>query len=380
MTPRLLASVIIVAAALTVDGNAALGQPDTSWTISSTPAVTIGKVEGKPQYLFSSIGVARLLPDQRIVVTDTDKKSIRVFGPDGEFQATMGQPGEGPGEFLRIFGLWTVPPDTIRTWDYRNARITTYKPDGTLVATQRIYPNPSEAPNGLLDLAAGPLNGGDVSLAWTVGNSAPSVRSFRADQTVFGRFGPEGHLKRILGTVTGIVRSQGSPVVFSPFIYADTYRDSVFVTNGMNPEIIVLSPEGGVARTITLPASSLDGSVAWRALNDTLTARRDSSLLRQVQSRPRAEEAPALGGMFVDYQGYIWAKIYDPKSDILYYMNTQPWGGGGEWIVSRPDGNVVSRVRMPDGVVPLDVRGERLLGLTRDPLGVERLVVHTIQR
>ena len=42
------------------------------------------------------------------------------------------------------------------------------------------------------------------------------------------------------------------------------------------------------------------------------------------------------------------------------------------------DGELISTVEMPDGFIPMDIRGNRVLGLTRDELGVERVSVYEI--
>lgn len=374
LRPILFTSLLLVVLTVPVGG-----QSVSDWTVSSTPIVEIGRVEGPSEYLFGSIGTARLLPNQRIVVSDREALSVRVFGPDGELQASMGRAGEGPGEFESMFGLWVVPPDTIEVWDPQAARITRFSADGSLIATQRVYPHPPEAPDGILDLPAGRLPGGEVALAWTVGRTSTTSRMRQADQTVLGRFGADGRLIRILGTVSGMVRSQGSPIVFTPFPYADRYRDTVYVTNGVNGDVFVFDPAGGLERSFTLPAESIGGSEAWDMLENTLSASGDTATLNLVRSRVRAEQTPALGGMFIDHQGLLWAKVYDPATDPIY-TDASPWGGGGEWLVSRRDGQVMARVQLPTNVAPLDVRGDRMLGLSRDALGVERLVIHRLER
>lgn len=53
---------------------------------------------------------------------------------------------------------------------------------------------------------------------------------------------------------------------------------------------------------------------------------------------------------------------------------------GGQWRIVAPGGRLVAVVRMPGDVIPLDIRGNRLLGLTRGRLGVERVTVHEIRR
>jgi hypothetical protein len=353
-------------------------QPTTTWSVSPEPDVEFGVVDGDPDYTFGKVRAARFLPDGRIVVADEDRPSIRVYGVDGEFRAEMGGEGEGPGEFESIFGMWVRGPDTIRVWDNRTLRVTTFLGDGSLVGTREVRPDARSAPHGVLDVPAGEFSDGDVALAWTVGNLSGSG-GYHADRIVFGRFGPKGELKHLLGEGRGLLRSR-SPVLFTPYPYATVHQDSVYFTDGVGGRIIVLGPAGGgVARTLKLPASGTDASEAWSALETELRDDGEEATLRMLRSRPRAERTPALGGLLVDDRGFVWAKIYDPTSDPIY-LDARPWGGGGTWWVATPEGEPVARVPMPDRVAPLDIEGDRLLGLRRGPLDAAQIVVHTLDR
>ena len=44
----------------------------------------------------------------------------------------------------------------------------------------------------------------------------------------------------------------------------------------------------------------------------------------------------------------------------------------------EPTGEVLARVLVPEGLIPLDVRDDTLLGLRRNDLGVERVVLYRI--
>ena len=355
------------------------GQQTDGWSVSLEPIVKIGVVEGNPAYMFASVRTARLLPDDRIVVADRGKSSIRVYDSNGAFQVEMGGEGEGPGEFQSISGMWVVPPDTIRVWDSGLQRITTFRADGSLLNTQKVNANPPQGPGGVLDAVAGAFSDGDVALGWTVGQRLQSAE-VAADRTVFGRFGPNGQLKHLLGEGEGLHRYLGSPVPFSPYPRATVFRDSLFFMNGVGGRIAVFDPKGdGVVRTIEIPARPVDASEAWSALRAELRAQGKESVLQRVPD-PRLKHTPALSGMLVDDRGFLWAKAYDPTSDSVYLPGAPLWGPGGEWWVITPQGETVTKLVMPENLVPLHIRGTRLVGLTRGPLDVERIVVHTIDR
>jgi hypothetical protein len=96
---------------------------------------------------------------------------------------------------------------------------------------------------------------------------------------------------------------------------------------------------------------------------------------------PNHDRLPQIAGLITDDRGHLWVKSYNPQKDALslktYSMSPSP---GGEWRVVRPDGAIVTTVRMPEGVRPLEIKGNRMLGVSTDEFGVERLVVHTIRQ
>lgn len=59
-------------------------------------------------------------------------------------------------------------------------------------------------------------------------------------------------------------------------------------------------------------------------------------------------------------------------------MSTIPRRDRGVWVVVEPDGTVAATITLPEGLVLSDVRGDRLTGVTRDELEVERVVVYEI--
>lgn len=354
------------------------GQQTETWSVAPEPIVEFGVIEGNPNYVFASVRTAQFLPDHRIVVADAGMRSIRVYDAAGRFRVEMGNKGEGPGEIGFLGNVWLVPPDTIRLWDPKLRRITTYTADGSLVSTQKVGPRSRGAPVGMLDFAVGNFRNGDIAMAWNTGTISDS-EDFSADMMVYGRVGSDGGFKTRLGTGSGLVRSSGMPVVFTPFPYDALYQDTIYFTNGVEGRIHVFGPKGRIHRVLEVPVSPVDGLLAWSSLKEELVADGDSASLRLARSRPHAGQTPALGGMFIDDRGLIWAKVYSPVSDPIF-LDASPWGAGGKWWVVTRSGSPVAEIQIPDHLVPLDVRERRLLGLQKGPLDVARIVVHTINR
>lgn len=354
------------------------GEALESWSVSPAPEVRIGHLEGDPAYTFGDVADARLLPDGGIAVADRQRHSVRVFGPDGALLRELGGEGAGPGEYRQLRSIWRSGRDTLRAWDSGPARITTYRLDGTLVRTTPVRPSGPEVPDGRLDMFAGTFGDGDPVLAWIASRRlTPDTEG--PDRMTFGRFGPEGELEAILGEMDGLHRAGVSPALFTPFPYAAVADDRIYLTNGIGSRVTVRDGRGRVRDTLELPPSPHDPDEAWRALEERLRAEGDTSTLRRLRSSPRMDETPGLGGLLADDRGRLWVKDYDPARDAKL-AGGHPWGPGGVWWVVDPEGTVVARVEMPEELVPLDIRGDRVLGLARGPLEVERIAVHRIRR
>lgn len=78
-------------------------------------------------------------PDGRVYVADTGNKRIVVFDPTGREVATIGRPGDGPGELVEPVGL-AIDPETGTLWvaDTGNRRVQAFDLDGRPRAQWRV--------------------------------------------------------------------------------------------------------------------------------------------------------------------------------------------------------------------------------------------------
>ena len=89
------------------DAEVGLLVPD-QWLLSPEPEVTIGLLDGDPDYLFGRISDGVLLPGGEIAVADRRLRTVRVYDSSGTFLRDLGRPGEGPGEFMSIMAVWAA--------------------------------------------------------------------------------------------------------------------------------------------------------------------------------------------------------------------------------------------------------------------------------
>lgn len=382
--PFLVCSALITACS-PPDAEVALPSP---WDVRNEPLLRIGEFEGDPDYLLQDISGIRLLPDGRIAIADQGHGAIRVFDATGRIQATMGRPGQGPGEFTRLDAIWAVAPDTIRAFDGPNMQLTTFLADGSLVESRRLsvssdalaeIPDLGQSPLTTPDFFLGAFDDGSVAVGWT--RAGPrSSDSTAPDRLAFARFGSDGTLITDLGNGMGMRRFNGSPIPFSPFPHAVVYQDSLYFTDGVD-QIEVRDSGGSVHRTIPIPNPSSDATEAWSRLDDAIQRQPDAyvgAIVDRLPDVPKTDLVPRASAFLIDDLGFIWTKTFDPVDDAIGVGDQRR--GGGEWMVTDLNGERVARVTVPDGVEPVEIVGDRLLGIERDELGVQRVVIHEIER
>jgi hypothetical protein len=347
-----------------------------SWTISAVPTVSIGLVEGDSAYLFQRIVDARFTPRGRIVVADGGLSLVREYDHDGTFLAQMGGSGSGPGEFQSLRDIWTVQ-DTVGAWDSRALRLTYFGSDRTVARTVSLESANAAAGGGRLDFLAGALADGSLVLA-----SVAFADGLGPDRVSIERMSASGeHLGR-LGETTGLVRARlaekvNGPIPFSPYPHVATHGDTVYHTNGREPLVTAWSAAG--EWTISFPAHDYDAERQWSALVAEVERRSLEPVLRVVSTAPRPDWIPHLSGLLVDDAGRIWARRYEPGTDAIW-LGGGARGFGGTWWVADPAGRVIASVQVPAGFAPLEIEDARVLGVSVDSLGVERVEVRTISR
>ena len=339
------------------------------WAVDPEPLVTIGEMDGDPAYIFARVVGVRLLPDGCIVVGDGSSGTLRVYGPDGRYEREMGGRGQGPGEFTYLSSLSIAPPDTIAAYDSGALRLTKFLATGELVSTQRFH-----ASGGYPEVYIVTYSDGSHALAWI--KQVPRDRSVvTPDVMELGRFGGDGRLSAVLARAAGM-RRLGSPLPFSAHFLAAMLGDTVFHTDGLGGTVEALGPTGEPVRTLHLPIDGWEFEEARRRLEpelDTAAVRQ----LRQLEDVPSLDSIPAIAELLADGEGRLWMKRYAPSTDSHWVGRRR---SDGEWFVVESDGTLVARVPIPAGLRLVEVRGDRIAGIARDDLGVERVQVYALVR
>ncbi len=349
------------------------------WEVDARPALSVGQIEGEEPYVFANVQGVRLLPEGGVAVADGASGTIRIFGPDGAFVRQMGGEGEGPGEFSGLASIRLRPPDTIVAFDYRNPRTTRFLRSGELVSTTSLTGHDG------FPVLVGMYDDGAAAAGWIrPGPRDPEVVS--PDRMRVGRFGSDGELGEILVQEPGMRRTsypEGSqfsygPIPFSAHFLYGMIGDTLFYTDGLGGVIDVVGPAGDSIRTLHVPFEGWSVREARTRLEPEL----DSALARDldgVLDVPGTDSIPTVSALLVDEgRGHLWLKRYDPATDSHWLRTDRVTGG--EWAVLETDGRVVARISLPGGLRLMDVRGDRIAGVARDELDVERVRVYEVRR
>lgn len=346
-----------------------------SWSVSAVPTTSIGDVEGDSAYLFQRIVDARITPAGRIIVADGGLLVVREYDRDGNFVAQLGGRGDGPGEFQSVRGIWTVPPDTVGVWDSYALRLTYFGPDNSTPRTVSLESANATVGVGRLDFLAGALRDGSLAIG-----SVALAGGLGGDQVSIERISAAGdHLGRMVET-TGLVRATLAervvgPIPFSPYPHVATYADIVYHTNGAESLVTAWSPDA--ERTIAFPPHDYDVGREWSAVLAEVERRNVEPFARAVATAPRPERIPHLAGLLIDDAGLIWTKRYEPGTDAIW-LGGGARPSGGTWWVADASGNLIATVQVPAGFAPLQIENARVLGVSVDSLGVERVEVRAI--
>ncbi|MCB0717699.1 MAG: hypothetical protein KDD65_04600 [Bacteroidetes bacterium] len=356
-----------------------------SWTISEEPVLTIGEIEGEPEYLFGRVGDATRLSDGTIVVTDYGAKEVRQYDPNGRFIRSVGSVGEGPGQFDTPFHVQKLGGDFV-VFDAQYDRYVRFRADGSHVDTIILQPADVEPP------APSPFQIVDSTLFAYAGTLLMRYddTGFLMEDTVrYFHYDVDGAL---LGTISKVAASQrwgvnsGGVVAFpqvpfysSPSGVASNGR--FFFGSGRVPVVDVWTNDGKqVAR------------IEWHEPIRHV----DAALRRQFENYIRSEYPP--GSRNHDrYEQYLNETYYpdslpvyddmlaDPGVGVWIKRYSVPWDERNEWtVISAPAGQPpvgpTAEVSLPDRFKPLEVGPEYVLGVRIDEEGYQRIQVSHLTR
>ena len=378
-----------------------LPQPaDTIWRIDPQPTLVLGRFEEQTEQQFYQIRGAVRLSTGVVVVLDGGSRELRAFSPDGTHLWTAGGPGDGPGELRNPVHLEKLPGDILQVQD-GVARIR-YGPGGSVIAHEQLAvadllefgqyyawecPLPSFVGDHVLACAgsgfdaanfpreAGPWRG-EAELAllpWSL-DSIAALGTFLVEEAWALR--PEQPL--VIPEGIAVTGGSGLGLAFPPmsrkgfFAMGGWLRKlAVADSRGDSVHVFGLAADGALPgetipiRNVRRPPAADELAAAW----EVASARSRNSPEYLREHLPGPDSIPNVDDLLLDDEGMVWVGSYraDPSAPRLYHMYDS-------------EGPFLARVTMPAGIEVLEIGVGHVLGVTRDELDVERVVLLELTR
>jgi hypothetical protein len=351
--------------------------------VADAGAVRIGVEAGDSLHELHDVRTPFLLPDGRIVVPQGEARNLRVFDARGNFLASLGRAGAGPGEFRSLVTAW-ARGDTIEAYDGSLQRVTRFVPGGAIDVI--VLLEPPRSAQVMLPAA--------FSDGWLISGVASASVPGR-DQIVVHHVARDGSFLGEIAHSEGIVRvqtpSMTGPAPLSPRVVLRAHRGELYVAETLTPQIDVYATSGTQLRRIAwdMPQRESPSAALQRVVAAALTAAPPEQM---AEVRARIEHAdlpqslPVFWDFHVDELGFVWIRSYDPVTHAAALGGLGPGAytlsspKGGQWRIYSPAGDPVGTFPMPDGMRPAQITATALVGVHYDELGVESVVVHPLIR
>ena len=349
--------------------------------LDTASVVRIGAQGGEEAYQLFRVYSALRLDNGSIVVANSGTHELRFYDGQGAFLRATGRSGEGPGEFSEYSSMrmHRTPSGEIAVED-NDVRFHLFDVTGDFRRTVRLDPGPS----GTRAFLTGPLSDGSWVALLPGGAFRGQPGEVVTGQFRYARYSVEGEQGRVLLTTHDRPRyvHQAYGVVHYPYIpfaaeqLVATRGATLLALDGAKSEIRILDTLGLLRDLIrwTRPAPTRTASVYHRYVEADLQGsdpqqRRLDEDFYNTSGLPIPEYVPAYQTILVDREGTVWLERF-----------RLPWEESPVWDLVDQHGRWLGPVRTPDGLRIYDVGDDYLLGLERDSLGVEQVVLFHLKR
>jgi hypothetical protein len=343
-----------------------------AWIVGSHD-VEIGQVDGAPEYAFSRITDMAVTSDGWIVVSDGATQELRVYNGSGAYVRTIGQWGDGPGEFSSSPLIAGLDANAVFAYDGRASRLTQFSLDGDLIETVTLGADQAGRPASVLRFADGTYL---ARSPWVNREMSPHEPRLELDSIVIEHLDPIGALIDTVHVMAD--RTRARAVQARP-------NGQVAVIQGDPPfgSAAVVRTDG--ARTVVGHGDAFE--FTWRSLGDTTVLRvagvanpATAQDIRAYQEATVREEIgdgeldpmtrqllfdflpdrlPAFGEVVVSDDDHLWVSLTEFDSSE-----------GLEWLVFEPTGELKGTVRTPPELQIRSVSGGSIIGVVLDEFDV----------
>ena len=352
---------------------AGVPEVDPHFVLAEEPVYRHGSNPG--DYEFQGINVGRLFPDGGAVVADRWNSDVVVVSPDGTTHEVLAKRGEGPGEVVYPYSMFVLGQDSVLVPDRRLSRLTLFVGD-SVVHMARL---PRSGHLGVAGIgSSGELllmhrtpyrSWFDIEEEWLAGH----MYRFETDTGALDTVASYDHWPRERSGLINPIRPVGEVTVATGrFVQTRSDRPEIIwrLPDGTVRQIVRWRPESTLLTEELLePVEAYERMIGW--LNYRVSEARLDEIVQENMSRYRAmigQPVPLFGSPFADADGNVWLPSYRPA-----YPEE-----GSPYTVISSDGEWLGKVETPPRFRILDVTGRLVLGVLRDEMDVENVVVYEL--
>lgn len=335
--------------------------------------LSIGVVEGDPDYQFAGIADVEIDEAGTIYVLDGRERRVAIYDSAGVFVTAFGRQGEGPGEFESPNKLlWEA--DTLVVWDGRLRRLSYFDRKGNLLRDERaelpMFTRFELRPDGRVWAQQGP------TYWWPMRPGVDGVGNLVVMGNLRGQ-GADTLLTWEDQSMVPVRFEQGLTVVprwYAPRVdWASDAAGRLFIARGEGYEIEVYSPAGQRIATIRRDYARFPPSSAER---DTARAWLEEAAPNYGPNADRVRKAfeivdlkQATGKVVVSDDNHVWVQTFTEDD-----ASTQTWN------IFDPGWRYVSAVELPNRLSIHRITEDHVYGEFEDELEVPYVKRYAIRK
>ncbi len=349
-----------------------------AWRVERRPVLRISQLEGPPELTFSNVRAVGWLPDGRIFVGDDRAHSIRIFSPEGDYLASAGREGRGPGELMWFMTVSVYRGDSLFVYDYSQRALSVFAPD---LAFARRFNNPTGAGNYRIVSA---LTDGRFLLSSPGHNGLTGGPGLVPDTSLIIVSAPDGAATDTVGAFEATVQNVGADrrnqwLFLQPSGTLAAAGDRIVWLEGKTFQYMEADADGTLRRIVRkrhdpIPVTEETISDFQAHYIEWLTTELIEGTMDDVyESLEIGEYYPQLpatsADLEVDALGNVWVGHYHYPGAL-----TEDWevfDAAGVWLGS---------VETPTGFEVHEITADRIIGVAHDELGVPYVQVHRLDR
>lgn len=340
-----------------------------TWMLSDAPLLSIGSDPGDELFRATD---GTVLSSGSLAIVNGGYHTVRFYDSQGRFLHEIGGEGNGPGELLSPRRIFRLVGDTVAVAELR--RVSWFDANGEFVKSAQISlvrPDVALADGSFLGARFAP--GEDP---YVPGASRPVMSLVRwwpdSGDTATIAVGPgDSFYGMKLGDDAVVTFDLG----FGPSMMYDAAGGDVLIADGGTFEIRVLDQQGELRRIYRreiapLPLTSERTKEYERYLLESVRTENQRSQLNRLFSEwTYPETEPYFDRIVIDSDGFIWLRAYAYDASAERH-----------WSILDPQGRYRGDLVTPPDFAVWEIGGDYVLGTTRGPNGVERVVIYGLSR